>query len=166
MTASTAFRFGLTLPMAALLLQAAGPSEKPYRYNGSAYITAAFGACQHGVPNIGAAGGGEGFLWRGLTLGGEIGAYRFVERSGGAFGITTLNIGYSFADRNRRGRLEPFVNAGVLGMAFGPGTAHAGGFGGGLNYWFHPKFGLRTEGRAMGLPGEALVMFRVGVSFR
>jgi hypothetical protein len=165
MTTWTAFRICIVLPLAAVLLQGADDPE-PGRYYASGYLAAGFGRCQHGVTNVSIAGGGDGFLWRGLTLGGDVGAYAFTDSGRYRFGLATLNVGYSFGNRNRRGRFEPFVNAGVVGLAFGPGVAQAAAAGGGLHYWFKPRVGLRTEFRFVGIADEVLTIFRIGVSFR
>ncbi len=137
--------------------------EKPYY--GSGYAALGLGSCMHGVTNVSFAGGGDAFLYRGLTLGGDIGHYRFVERGGNGFGIGGVNAGYHFVNRRRAARIEPFVSAG-LAMAFGNGSSPGGSFGGGVNYWFSRRIGLHLEGRAYGFAGEALAKFRVGISFR
>lgn len=144
----------------------AGQTAELYRYNGNGYVTFGIGRCQHQVTNISVGVGGEGFLWRGLTLGGDAGYYRFVQRGSYQFGITALNVGYNFAQRKRRNEFEPFVNAGVVGVAFGPGVTQSGSVGGGVNMWVKPKLGVRMEGRVTGFGGEALAMFRVGLVFR
>lgn len=162
---TTVFRCGLLACAVALSAGAQEPGS--YRYNGSGYVTYGMGICQHRVTNVSAGAGGEGFLWRGLTLGGDIGYYRFIERGRYAIGATTLNVGYNFANRSRAGRFDPFVNAGVLGLAFGAGgAARAMALGGGTNFWFKRRLGLRTEARLAGIAGEVLVMFRVGLAFR
>lgn len=144
----------------------AGQTTESYRYNGNGYLTFGIGQCQHRVTNMSVGGGGEGFLWRGLTLGGDIGYFRFVGRGTYHFGMSTLNVGYNFAPRRRLNRVDPFVNGGVVGVAFGPGVAQAGSVGGGVNLWVKPKVGVRMEGRVAGFAGEALAMFRVGLVFR
>lgn len=160
------FRFGAILGVAALTLEAADPPEKPYRYYGSGYVVASIGSLQEeALPIYVFAGGGDAFLWRGITLGADIGYHRFSP--GVAFGLTTLNVGYSFANRNQRGKFEPFANIGLLGAAFtGRGAAAAVALGGGLNYWFRPRVGFRAEVRTTGVDELNMVMIRVGLSFR
>ncbi len=148
--------------------RAADGTIAPFRYNGNAYVAYGIGTCMHGVTNTSVAGGGEGFLWRGLTLGGDVGYYRFVERNSKGFGIATLETGYHFVNRDAPGRFDPFVSAGLVGAAFAPGggaiqTASAGG---GMNYWFKRRVGLRTEVRISGNSDDALILFRIGFSFR
>lgn len=141
------------------------PGSSPFRYNGAGFVTLGVGGCRHGVSNVSVSGGGDAFLWRGLTLGGDIGYYRFTNSSR-PFGIASLNIGYNFADRNTPGRWEPFLAVGFPGVAFAGGATPALSAGGGVHYWFHRKVGLRTEFRATIVEDDALSMFRIGFSFR
>lgn len=158
-------RTSILLMFLAALSTARAETATEQRYNGSGYVAAGVGTCLHRVGNVNVVGGGDAFLYRGLSLGGELGYYRFMENSPG-FGVTTLNVGYHFVNRDRPGRVEPFVSAGVLGAAFGGGAVGAGSLGGGINYWFHRRVALRLEGRLYGMGDEALVLFRIGMSFR
>jgi hypothetical protein len=161
-----AFRLSLLFAFAVSCSSLAGQATKPYRYNGSGYITFGAGTCNHRVTNISVGGGGDAFLWRGLTLGGDIGYFRFVEGNTKPFGIATLNVGYHFVDRVEPRRIEPFASVGVLGAAFAGGATPAASLGGGLNYWLKPRIGIRSEVRVTGFEEEAIVMFRIGLSFR
>ena len=135
------------------------------RYYGSGYAVLGMGSCVHGVGNVSVAGGGDAFLYRGLTFGGEIGHYQFVERNSNGFGLGGLNAGYHFGNRRGAARVEPFVSGG-LGLAFRNSASLGGSFGGGVNYWFSRRVGLRLEGRAYGFREDAIVKFGVGISFR
>jgi hypothetical protein len=149
---------------AGLTAQQSSP-EKPFRYNGNAHLYFATGACQHGYAHVGAGGGGEGFLWRGLALGADLGYHRFVDDVG--FGLMSLTVGYHFVDRKKPKKFDPFVNFTPLGAYIANGIGPAGSLGGGLNWWFKPRMALRTEVRFQALNGEeALTMFRIGLSFR
>ena len=149
---------GLAAPLGAETV-----GEQPYY--GSGYAALGLASCVHGVGNVSFAGGGDAFLYRGLALGGEIGYYRFVERGSNAFGLGGLNAGYHFINRRRPGKIEPFVSGG-LAAAFRNSVTPGVTFGGGVNYWFSRRVGLRLEGRAYGFAGEALAKFGVGISFR
>jgi len=141
--------------------------EKPFRYNGSGYAYFNIGACQHGYRLSGGGGGGEAFLWRGLTVGGDAGYHQFTD--GWGFGLLTLNLGYHFVDRKKPKKLAPFVNFSLLGGAVAEGGHSGAGYlGGGLNYWFKERIGLRSEVRLNVLAaGEEVVgAFYIGVSFR
>ena len=139
--------------------------EKPFQYNGNGHVYFSSGVCQHGYKHIGAGGGGGAFLWRGLTLGGSAGYHQFVDDFG--FGLASLDVGYHFTDRKRPKRFDPFVNLSPVGVVFASGAAGTGGVGGGVNYWFKERLGLRTEVRVQVIGvEESVVMFRIGVNFR
>lgn len=138
---------------------------KPFRYGGSGYGYFAAGGCRHGSTILGGGGGAEAFLWKGLTLGVE-GAYQTFPEDFG-FGELYAPVGYHFVDRTRPQKWDPFVSAGVVGFATtGSGATYAMHFGGGTNYWFKERIGLRTEFRVHGYTDETTVQVRVGVVFR
>jgi hypothetical protein len=156
----------LTLLALPALVSAEEP-EKPFRYNGSGYAYFNIGACQHGYRLVGGGGGGEAFLWRGLTVGGDAGYHQFSD--GWGFGLLTLNLGYHFVDRKKPKKVDPFVTLSLLGGAVGSQGGFAGGgyLGGGLNYWFKERIGLRTEVRLnVAATEEIVTAFYIGVSFR
>lgn len=160
----------LSIPLVFLAALSTAPgaeTETAQRYSGSGYVATGVGTCMHAVPTVSVVGGADVFVFRGLALGGEIGYYRFIETRSSGFGVTALNVGYHFVNRRRPGRIEPFVAAGVLGAAFRSSAVAAGSLGGGVNYWFSRKIGLRLEGRVYGFQEEeALLKFRIGLSFR
>ena len=145
----------------------AEPAEKTFKYNGNGYTFFSAGACQHGYTNVGVGGGAEGFIWRGLVIGGEIGYYRFPADRNAGYGVATLNPGYHFVNRKKPAKWDPYVNATVLGLGFAPGgLVPAGHLGGGVNYWFKEKIGLQTGVQFQAICCEALALFRVGLTFR
>jgi hypothetical protein len=142
-------------------------ANKTFKYNGLGYTFFSAGACQHGYANVGVGGGGEGFLWRGLTIGADVGYYRFPADRNSGYGVATLGPGYHFVNRNKRAKLDPFVNGNILGIAFAPGgVAAAGSLGGGVNYWFKERMGLQIGGQVQGACCEAIAQFRIGLTFR
>lgn len=149
-------------------LQAQDSPEKAFRYRGSGYVLFGAGACQHRVPAVHISGGGEAFVFRGLSVGGELGYHTFVERYATGFGVGTMTVGYHFVDRDTPKRFDPFVSMGFPGFyatrEFGGGAA--GSLGGGLTYWFKRKIGLRAEYRIYALAEEGIQTFRIGLSFR
>ena len=73
----------------------------------------------------------------------------------------------SSTGRSPKRKIDFFVNGSLAGLYFGAGYGAAGSLGGGLNYWFRERVGLRTEARFQVLASdEALAVFRVGLSFR
>ncbi len=143
----------------------AGDPQKPLRYNGNGYAYFTGGACQHGYPLAGGGVGAEGFLWRGITLGGETSYQTFSD--GLQFGLGQLQGGYHLVNRNGRAKWDPFVTTGIgLGYNFSGGVTGAANLGGGATYWFKDRLGLRMEFRVQGVSSEGIVTGRIGLSFR
>jgi hypothetical protein len=139
---------------------------KPFRYNWNSRVTFTTGTCWHGYALMGVAGGGEVFVWDGLSVGGDLAVQRFVQH-GPFFGIASATVAYHFVNRNQPGKIDPFINMGWGGAFADTVRAGAGGLGGGLNYWFRPLLGLTTEARFQVLAREeGLLTFRIGVSLR
>src|SRR5512136_2678606 len=115
-------------------------------HRGSGYFFLAAGMCQHAVLLGGTGGGGEVFVYRGIALGGDAGAYSFTDTY--AFGVGAVNATYHFAGPNRRRGSDPFLTGG-WSMAFAPGGFYGGGtnIGGGFNYWVRDRIGIRWEAR-------------------
>jgi hypothetical protein len=101
---------------------------------------------------VGVGGGGEGFIWKGLTLGGDLSYSHFVGDA--PFILGSLRFGYHFVDRSVPKKIDPFVNFSYRNI------------GGGTYYWFKQKIGLRTEVRYFWLPCDSLILFRIGIGFR
>ncbi len=156
-----------TLMSVSAALVAAEP-EKAFRYNGNGYAFFSAGMCNHRYGNVGAGGGGEGFLWRGLSLGADLGYYDFPGDGSPGYGVLTLGPSYHFVKRNQRRGVDPYLGTGILGIAFhGREVVGMGTFVGGANYWFKDRLGLRTEGQVQVLArSEIVFLFRVGLSFR
>lgn len=114
----------------------------------------------------GGGGGVERFLWRGLTLGGDVSALRDnYYRAVGTFGHAGVQAGYHFREEGRA--LEPFVLFGT-GAYFPEKSSAAVHGGAGLVYWFKPRMGFRLEFRTGSRPYGDNVdgIFRLGIAFR
>lgn len=112
-----------------------------------------------------AAGGGEGLVYKGLGLGGEVGYLAPFQNPGNGFGIVSPDVSYHFS---RGSKLVPFVTGGYS-MAFRSGATSSGGnFGGGVQYWMKDHVGLRVEFRDHVFSSDSphLFQIRVGLSFR
>ncbi len=145
----------------------AEPAVKTFKYNGNGYTFFSAGACLHGYSNVGVGGGGEGFIVRGLTVGAEIGYYRFPADRNAGYGVATVYPGYHFVNRKKPGKWDPYVRGTGVGLGFARGgVATAMHLGGGLNYWFKERIGLQTGGQLQVIGEEGLVLFRVGLTFR
>jgi hypothetical protein len=89
--------------------------------------------------------GGEYVVRRvGAGIGGELSALGPTEAFSSAVGVASINGYYHFA--RSRARLDPFVTGGYS-LFFRSGHLSLGNFGGGVNWWFQPRIGLRLEFR-------------------
>jgi len=108
--------------------------------------------------------GGEGFIYRGLGLGVEIGPvglwpgrYEYSPT-----GLGSANLSYHFLrDRN----VEPFVTAGYS-MFFRHGISQGSNFGEGVNVWLNENMAMRFEVRHHESRLRYNTGFRIGVTFR
>lgn len=113
-------------------------------------------------------GGGEAFIKGGLSAGGDIGGYTPAKSFDEGFGILSANAGYHFLKASKSGKVVPFVNGGYS-LFFRSDTANGINFGGGVNYWFKDRLGLRVEIRdhvVVESPDTHFVGFRFGLLFR
>ena len=109
--------------------------------------------------------GGERFVYRGLGIGGEIGYAGALLAPGAGIGVASVNSSYNF---RRASKLAPFVTGGYS-LLFRSGTLNVANFGGGINYWFRERLGLRLELRDhVAVPDSSAhaVGLRIGLAFR
>lgn len=153
----------------AICQAAAAQHSHGYVFAGAATIPgrSAFTFWQGDYVTLG--GGGEGAIGQRFTVGGEVSA--LLSRRvlfGRNAGVLSVGPGFHFLPRDRK--LDPFVNGGFASLvANGAGAMFY--FGGGANYWFHRRIGLRFEFRDQVWTPEAgerihFVGGRLGVSFR
>lgn len=111
--------------------------------------------------------GGEGFVYKRLGVGGEIGLLGPTGNVGDGFGVLSANGSWHF--RTASDKVVPFVTGG-WSLAFNTdGHSNGGNFGGGINYWFKDRIGLRLEVRDHvfnNFSSTHFVGFRIGLTFR
>ena len=149
-----------------LVLICAGTPASAQRYNGHGYAFASVEAPNGGTLTnmLSAGGGGEGFVWKGLAAGGEL-SYLFPrEYPSEGVGMFSVNAAYHFVNRDRPGKLVPFVTAGYT-LGFRTGTANMVNWGGGVTWWMFRRVGLRTEVRSYEYAGEGGGHFSAGLRF-
>lgn len=147
-----------------LLMLFSGVARSEDGYKGSIYGFFTGGGCQHGYGIVGGGAGTEGFLWRGLTIGVEGGAYTYVSDK--SFGDLHIPVGYHFVDRKKMVKVDPFISFAV-GLLYRSGIGPAAHAGGGVTYWFMPRLGIRTEFRAHAYGyDEVTAQGRIGISYR
>jgi hypothetical protein len=116
------------------------PALEGYVYVAPGAVTG--GGYTNGTLHIG--GGAEKIFGPGIGVGAEIGAVGSWNNFRTAIGIFSVNGSYHFLPRPAR--IDPFVTGGYS-LGFRSGTLNFGNFGGGINYWFGERLGLRTEFR-------------------
>lgn len=121
-----------------------------------------------GTATLHFGGGGEYLIKSGFGIGGEIGGLAPTENFSEGFGVFSAGANYHFLNVSKSGKIVPFVNGGYT-MFFRNGVANGGHFGGGVNYWFKERVGLRFEVRdhiVAEIPSTHFVGFRFGLTFR
>jgi hypothetical protein len=114
-----------------------------------------------GISTVGQTGkvlyggaGAEAIVGSGMGLGAEAGAIRQVSRGWhGLLGLVSTNFYYHFV--HSLDRTDPFVTVGYSSAFRGAhreagqdgGQANLINFGGGVNYWFRPRTGVKLEFR-------------------
>jgi len=117
-------------------------------------------------------GGGEGFLYKGLGFGAELGYANWGGYDNQAW-ITSGDFSYHLRRRAARG-IDPFVLAGasliVPTLKEGGRGDVAPNFGGGANLWLAKHAALRVEFRDIAAanfwPYDQYLSFRVGLTLR
>lgn len=149
------------------LLGAQTPSSAEYRGHGYAF-GAVGGATGSSDPLFHVGAGGERLLYKGFGIGGELGYLWVGERPDAGLGVLSADAQYHFLNASRSGKVVPFVTGGYS-LLFRSGALNGANFGGGVNYWFKERAGLRFEVRDHFLPQNAdthFIGFRVGITFR
>lgn len=161
--------FVLAAMPALMLAQPATNSSSEHR--GYGYVFAAPGGIVSTDGSIGTMHfgvGGEGLIKGGFGVGGEIGGLTPVRSFRSGIGVFSAGANYHFRDASKSGKVVPFVNGGYT-LFFRDGVANGVHFGGGANYWFKERVGLRFEVRdhfAVEYPEAHYVGFRFGLTFR
>ncbi len=115
---------------------------------------------------LSAGGGGEAFAWKDLAGGGEL-AYLWPRVSpGDGVGLLSIGPSWHFVNRERPGKLDPFINGGYA-LAFHNGSGNLWYVGGGVTWWFKSRAGLRVEYRHLGQRAYRIDdSIRLGIAFR
>lgn len=152
-------------------------ADSPIGWQGYLFLapgTGAIGRFVNGRANIHVGGGGEALVYKGLGVGGEIGAVTPWSSPGGGFicclsqttiGLTSTNFSYHVLPGSADRRLEPFVTGGYS-LFFG--RPHSSGYnvGAGLNVWVNKSVAMRVEVREQKSYWHEVFGIRIGVTFR
>lgn len=154
-----------SIALAFFAISGSASAQSPDRSKGQGYVffAPAVGNINRGYGdvNIHAGFGGEGFVYKGLGLGAEIGG---VGKSY-VIGLGSANFSYHLFPRTKDRNLEPFVTAGYS-MFFRAGTFHGYNAGGGINVWLNKALAMRFEIRNQHSHYYEAVSFRIGLTFR
>ena len=147
-------RLIMTAALLLLVPPLASAQSPDNQYRGQGYVFFGWGT---GTPSYfvhpfieHVGGGGEGFLYKGLGFGAEAGYATWGGCCNSAW-IASGDFSYHFGRHARRGRVDPFVLAGVsfvgpTQVGGGRGSP-AGNYGGGANLWIAKHAALRLEFR-------------------
>ncbi|MCC7342757.1 MAG: hypothetical protein IT170_16870 [Bryobacterales bacterium] len=113
------------------------------------------------------AGAGEGYMWKGLALGGDGQLVWNRDNSDAYFGLLSLGPSYHFDNRENPRRFVPFVTGGY-GLAFREGALSLYQMGAGVTWWPKARVGLRFEYRYFDNTRDEFQMnqLRFSVAFR
>lgn len=151
-------------------------AQEPNQSKGQGYFFCAAGVT-HGEPFGTAATGGtvhfgggvEGFVYKRLGVGVEIGVLGPWSEFNRVIGVASANLSYHFLPSPAERQLEPFVTGGYT-LFFRSGTGNGVNVGAGVNMWLNRKVAIRFEVRdnASGSFNSAihLLGFRIGVTSR
>src|SRR5262245_23970980 len=152
--------------LAVLLPFAAAAQSK--EWGGQGYVFVAPTTTTEGGLGLHIGGGGEGLIYKGLGVGGELGYLGSPDGLRDGIGILSTDMSYHFTKVTKSRKFAPFVTGGYS-MLIGRGSVNAVNFGGGANWWFKERIGLRLELRDnVPLRFERIHFFglRIGLAFR
>ena len=112
--------------------------------------------------------GGERQVYKGLGAGGELGYFAPIQGMSAGIGIASGNGSYHFGSAGSTGKLDPFVTGGYS-LAFRSDVANGFNIGGGVNYWFKERVGVRVEVRDHVFPlfrNTNFLGVNIGITFR
>jgi hypothetical protein len=112
--------------------------------------------------------GGERLVYKGLGVGGEIGYIGSMTDMSAGIGVGSGNASYHFKTSVSSGKLAPFLTGGYS-IAARSDVASGFNVGGGVDYWFKERVGLRVEVRDHIFPAFRnmnLIGVRFGLTFR
>jgi hypothetical protein len=142
--------------------------ESSRRFRGQGYVFIAPGTYIGNADSIAImhfGGGGEGLVYKGLGLGAEVGGIAALQESRGSLWLFSVNGSYHFS---RQRKVTPFLTGGYSSVG-GNGQRNLINLGGGINYWFREKQGIRLEFRDhiyTDGTGRHLLGFRIGFALR
>jgi len=157
----------------AFTLTALGESPNVYRGQWYVFFAPGFGNIgpdRETQADIHIGAGGEGFIYKGLGLGVEIGPMGPLSTSGLGWsdfvvGLGSANLSYHLLPATSERKLEQFVTAGYS-LFFRAGISQGYNAGFGFNRWLKRNVAMRFEVRRHFSYQRQFTGFRVGLTFR
>jgi hypothetical protein len=164
---------GISLFVLPVALAAQQPNG--FRKQGYVFFAPGKGNIAPGRSTLQIGAGGEGFIYKGLAIGAELGPVGPLssERMGSytlgwfddVVGVGSVNFSYHVLAPTPDRKLEPFFTAGYT-MFFRAGISHGTNVGGGVNVWVNRNVALRFEVRNQAASYRWNLGARFGVTFR
>jgi hypothetical protein len=107
-------------------------------------------------------GGGEYRFYKGFAAGAEIGGLGSLDDCSCGLGIFSLNGYYHIPNATRSGKLVPFLTAGYTAAGTSEWSERWVNVGGGADYWFKNRLGLRVEFRDQMDPNHSRMLHFAG----
>ncbi|MBI2818482.1 MAG: hypothetical protein HYX73_00750 [Acidobacteria bacterium] len=163
----------LMIALCLISFSSIAPAQETARPRALGYVYAAPGFAAGGgevTRTLQFGGGGEARIYKGLGAGADVGYLFHPPSFKDGFGLFSANGSYHFETSGSQQKVVPFVTSGYS-LAFRSGTANLYNFGGGIDYWFSERAGLRLEARDHVWPGNGdptghFVSFRIGLLAR
>ena len=158
----------MTVILLAAVLPSAVAAQNKERH-GQGYVFVAPTTTNEGGVGLHFGVGGEGLVYKGLSLGAEIGYLGEARELSQGLGVFSPNVSYNFLRAGGSGKFSPFVTGGYSRLFTGAEGINAFNLGGGLHWWFKDRIGLRLEVRDhITAPGPSIhiIGFRIGLAFR
>ena len=151
------------------LVPCLGQAQSSDYSKGHGYGYFAPGVSSGGAGTMHFGGGGERYFGRHVGVGVEAGYLSPLGSFSEGIGTFSPDVVARFLPKSSENKVEPFVNGGYS-LFFREGAVHGANVGGGVNWWFKDRLGLRFEVRDnfAAIEGDTvhLVGFRIGLTFR
>jgi len=158
---------GLIFLITLLPLVASAQTDDHFKSQG--YVYFAPGVEAEGAATAHIGGGGEWFFSPKAGIGAELGYIAALQDFRDGIGTFSPNLVALFRPNRRETKVRPFFTGGYT-LFFRNGAANGVNLGGGVNYWFNERCGLRFEVRDnfvfAGGESEMSLNFRIGLTFR
>jgi len=156
----------LSITLVLTILVAPATAQSSHGYAFFAPGASSCSGCNNMMLHFG--GGAEGIIGKGIGVGAELGFLAPRQNVGEGLGVFSPNGYFHFRGKNKDRKVDPFVTGGYT-LFFRSGHANLWNFGGGLNYWFASRLGLKVELRDHIWPENGATHYwgvRIGLNFR